>query len=511
MGMYDALNSYEGQQALGLLAAAGGRSDGAGFGQRMLEGLGQGEKWKQQQQAQALQKIQMDNYLSEIEARKLASVKDARMQGMVEQMFGGTQSASAGSESNPLAGGANPTATPRPASGAMGITGLAKQLGLPQEAIQADMVFNGGKKISEMLASRSEPKWQNINGNLVNTNAQGFTGGMQGGMNASANGQVTAWQPDGRGGLVVGAPAGALDTARAYGQVAADQKPIKVFDPAQQREVFATEGNIVRGQQPGQQSQPGITGSGYNGGSRDGANAESIRMMQSELQNPKLTFEDRAGINREIQRMQAQSGTTGGAMAAGPSASELARNEAAKTSAVDTAKADVVRDTGKQTNAKMYGQMNAGIDRAIELLKSGPTASGFGNAVDGALGIVGMSTKGGDTASQLNTLSGWLTSNVPRMEGPQSDKDVVNYRIQAGMVGDATKPISQRLAAATEVKALQDKYAELNGYAPPKTTEQPQAKTATLSDITATAKASGRSTKEVTDALRAKGYTIGGM
>lgn len=77
MALFDALNSYEGQQALGLLAAAGGRSDGAGFGQRMLEGLGQGEKWKQQQATEKraqmqdqLQQLQMQDYLNKAAKQK---------------------------------------------------------------------------------------------------------------------------------------------------------------------------------------------------------------------------------------------------------------------------------------------------------------------------------------------------------------------------------------------------------------------------------------------------------
>lgn len=51
MGLLDFLNSAEAQTGLGLLAAAGPRSDGAGFGQRMLEGLSQGDRWKAQQAA----------------------------------------------------------------------------------------------------------------------------------------------------------------------------------------------------------------------------------------------------------------------------------------------------------------------------------------------------------------------------------------------------------------------------------------------------------------------------
>ena len=42
-------------------------------------------------------------------------------------------------------------------------------------------------------------------------------------------------------------------------------------------------------------------------------------------------------------------------------------------------------------------------------------------------------------------------------------------------------------------------------------TEPVKAKTATLADIAATAKASGKSTAEVTKRLREKGYTIVGV
>ena len=245
-GLLDFLSSPDAQFGLGLLGAAAPRAGGVNFGQGLQEALGYVDKQRQmkaaemaQAQAMKLQDTQMRNYDSEIEARKLAAVKDARMQGMIEQMMGGgaqpglTQggggpgmSASGVSSSQ---GQPGPSGFTSIGQGGGGIIGVSKQLGLPPEAIQADMVFNGGKKISEMLASRSEPKWQNINGNLVNTNAPGFTGGMQGGMNASANGQVTAWQPDGRGGLVVGAPAGAIDTARAYADIGERSKA--QYDP----------------------------------------------------------------------------------------------------------------------------------------------------------------------------------------------------------------------------------------------------------------------------------------
>lgn len=161
-----------------------------------------------------------------------------------------------------------------------------------------------------------------------------------------------------------------------------------------------------------------------------------------------------------------ETNAAGGGFAADPSATEVAANDAQRARAVGTANADVGRDTAKQGAAKLAGQMGAGVDRALELLKQGPTASGAGSLMDSTASFFGKSTKGADLASQLDTISGWLTSNVPRMEGPQSDKDVANYRIMAAAVGDRTKPVSQRIAAAEELKGLQAKYAELNGIKP---------------------------------------------
>jgi hypothetical protein len=76
-GLLDVFNSFEGQQALGLLAAAGGRSDGAGFGQRLMEGLSQGDKWKQQQAAEKraamqeqMQQLQMQEYQNKVAEQK---------------------------------------------------------------------------------------------------------------------------------------------------------------------------------------------------------------------------------------------------------------------------------------------------------------------------------------------------------------------------------------------------------------------------------------------------------
>ncbi len=111
---------------------------------------------------------------------------------------------------------------------------------------------------------------------------------------------------------------------------------------------------------------------------------------------------------------------------------------------------------------KKSEQMLSALDQAETLLKAGPTQSGIGSAADAAARFAGISTPGAQTAGQLETLSGWLVANVPRMEGPQSNIDVQNYTTMAGMVGDRTRPVAERMAALKTVRELQQKYKQFN-------------------------------------------------
>lgn len=108
-----------------------------------------------------------------------------------------------------------------------------------------------------------------------------------------------------------------------------------------------------------------------------------------------------------------------------------------------------------------------------------PTASYLGAAQDVAGQIVGKAPAGAAQADQLAIIGGKLVSKVPRMEGPQSDRDVVLYKEMAGKIGDNTIPISRRLAALQEVKRLTAKYEKLN---PPEGIQQ-EANVSNLSPI----------------------------
>ena len=67
--------------------------------------------------------------------------------------------------------------------------------------------------------------------------------------------------------------------------------------------------------------------------------------------------------------------------------------------------------------------------QAEQILSSGKaTGSGIGSLLDTGASWFGVSTEGAQSTAQLSTIAGQLVSNMPRMEGPQSDKDVQMYK-----------------------------------------------------------------------------------
>lgn len=73
--------------------------------------------------------------------------------------------------------------------------------------------------------------------------------------------------------------------------------------------------------------------------------------------------------------------------------------------------------------------------------------------------FVGSATEGAKATAQLQAIEGALVSKMPKMSGPQSDKDVALYRQMAGVVGDPTVPVEQRQAALDTIEQIQQRYA----------------------------------------------------
>lgn len=130
--------------------------------------------------------------------------------------------------------------------------------------------------------------------------------------------------------------------------------------------------------------------------------------------------------------------------------------EAEKTGAFN---AERVSETKKAL--KMNDQVLQYTKTAEDLLPKA-TGSGVGAAVDAAGRLVGVSSKSSEAAAKLKTLSGWLVSNVPRMEGPQSNVDVQNYQKMAGDIGNDRLTIEERMASLNALKQLISSQKELN-------------------------------------------------
>ena len=468
-GILDFLQTPEAQMGIGLLAAGGPSTTPMNVGQRVQMAM-QGMNAQNQN---ALKTKLLESQIAENTSQNAVRQAQIERQGRQDAYYLGTPGTTP-AQASPAAvgGGAAPGAAlkaavgktpdaPDPPQGKF--AEWSQKYNIPVDALVADYYSNGGKGIAAMIEKRGAPDMQVSNGYAYDKNR--VQPGFMPFLNTSSTGQTSMGQigPDGQ--PVVSAPRGAVDTYAAYQGAQANFKPIKVFNPQTQREEYTSEGAVVN---PMAGGRGNVQSSGYAGGDRNAANAESIRVIQSELAKPGNSPADTAAMQREIQRLQMQSGGASqpGNYAAGPSSTEAATAKANEARLVDTAKADVVRDTGKTETIKKAGQMREAAGAALKLLDAGPTGSGVGALTDNVLNFVGQPTASGNAAQQLEAIGGALMANVPRMEGPQSDADVRNYKLMAGNVGDRTLPVAARKAALRTVIEIQDKYASLNGGAP---------------------------------------------
>lgn len=98
------------------------------------------------------------------------------------------------------------------------------------------------------------------------------------------------------------------------------------------------------------------------------------------------------------------------------------------------------------------------IDQAEKIIPKA-TGSGIGAGVDAAGRLLGYSTEGDQAIGQLQALEGALVAKMPKMSGPQSDKDVLLYKQMAGVIGDPMIPADRKMAALSQIKEIQRRYA----------------------------------------------------
>ena len=151
-----------------------------------------------------------------------------------------------------------------------------------------------------------------------------------------------------------------------------------------------------------------------------------------------------------------------------PKPQDMPAFRAEQTRAQEQAKADVTASADVDKKSVKASAMEDYITEAEGMLKDA-SGSLFGTGLAMGKSAVGISDKSTKANQQLKLISGWMVSNVPRMEGPQSDFDVQNYREMAATVGDSTVPIGDRMAALKTLRTLQSKYTKTpNKGSPPK-------------------------------------------
>lgn len=141
-------------------------------------------------------------------------------------------------------------------------------------------------------------------------------------------------------------------------------------------------------------------------------------------------------------------------------ADDVAANQAKIKGAEASAKAEAEAQAAFDKKVTQSGGLEKILTEANKYLDdaSGSLAGTAGSALKGAIGYSDKTTQANQ---QLKMLSGWALSNVPRMEGPQGEKDVEIYKEMAGKIGDSTIPVGDRRAAVKTLLKLTQQYKPL--------------------------------------------------
>ena len=429
--------------------------------------------------------VQMDNYKSEIEARKLAAVKDARSQANLEKFMSGdgnpeAVSAGAFSPSSDGYGPVMPMSAPQAQQGVQGgAMAYGRSIGIPEKALQADMVFNGGKGIAEMMFKRGAPNMKVANGYAYDENTLGA--GFMPSLSTSTNGQTSMTRIGADGLPVVSAPQGALGTFEAYKSAEAGLKPFKVYNPVTQREEFSNERAVAAGQPgalpdsattPGswQAANPGANLLAPRPGESDKPQiyAQALAQAQQRLTLAR-TPEDEARAKSDIAGIQGamqQPGAAaplraGGNYAAGPSGTEKLAGDAGgkvNESWLKTSYEPVIASIGPVnetlTSIKVarsaLGQMGGS--------GWGTEAKATAASVLSGLGVSSGNAKMFAANAQVfqNAAMDRLQSVLNQATGPQTDQDAARAAQSFAKLGNVTEA-NTFILDLSEAKAQRDK------------------------------------------------------
>lgn len=454
-GLLDFVKTPEGQ---GLLAAAFGGLAGARRGQP-LNSLGRAGLAGMQGYTNAQDRVAQEGDAAFQKQFKTAQLKK------IEQDLADSQKKSlfldslANPETAALSAGAAVGDVGPTVSNAARVPSMSK---LPADALRADVALNGGKNVSDWLFKMGAPDMQVSGGYAYDKNS--VKPGYMPQLSVSNDGKATQVSIDPMGQPLVQAPRGAVKTFGEYRGI--DESTKAAYDPMpvttpDGRTTLTTRGAVVGGVNPS-----GRGSSGYAGGSADAAATGQRDILQRELEKAKAQGNavDVAALERELGRLPGGSGVQGIAI----------QSDAEKLGAAKDVEAKAAARAARAKDLKTADRFMAVAKDAKALLDQNPTASGFGSLLDAAAGSIGFTTKGAETADQLKALGGWLVANVPRMEGPQSNFDVENYRTMAANVANDRLPVARRKAALESVMKMFSDIQNGDGGATASFGDQPQ-------------------------------------
>lgn len=172
---------------------------------------------------------------------------------------------------------------------------------------------------------------------------------------------------------------------------------------------------------------------------------------------------DMAAITREI-------AGAGGAQPAAAAPGIALQSDAQRAAQVGQVENNLALDKSLRMNAQspeaQQKVLDAGsvlglVSAAKPLLETA-TGSTAGVLRDSALSLIGKDSDSSKAAAQLAVIGGQLVSKMPKMSGPQSDKDVQLYREMAGRIGDPSVTSGNKLAALQTIQQLNEHYLAQN-------------------------------------------------
>jgi hypothetical protein len=183
------------------------------------------------------------------------------------------------------------------------------------------------------------------------------------------------------------------------------------------------------------------------------------RLYLEMKRNPNFKVQDVMGAPTVVQGMPG-----GGVQTTALSTPQQETNAAAMRKGAESQAAAVGTGAGNiqagiQAKGSSAETTKGMLDLADPLIDSA-TGSLVGAGADMVARAFGKSLSGDEAIAQLQVLQAGLMTNMPRMEGPQSDRDVDLYRQAAGQIGDPKVPREIKKAAVKTIRALQQKYAD---------------------------------------------------